>query len=51
MSAFNEERVLSVRRDPHTCERFEHVLEGRGFHEGTTQRPGDFVIERAFAKQ
>lgn len=27
------------------------LLEGRGFHEGTTQHPGDFVVERAFADQ
>lgn len=28
-----------------------HLLEARGFHEGNTTRPGDFVIERAFAEQ
>jgi ferredoxin--NADP+ reductase len=28
-----------------------HMLEGRGFVEGNTSRPGDFVIERAFAEQ
>lgn len=27
------------------------LLETRGFHEGSTSRPGDFVIERAFAEQ
>lgn len=27
------------------------LLEARGFHEGTTQHPGDFVVERAFADQ
>lgn len=27
------------------------LLEARGFHEGSTSRPGDFVIERAFAEQ
>ena len=27
-----------------------HVLEACGFHEGNTSRPGDFVIERAFAE-
>lgn len=26
-------------------------LEQRGFHEGNTSKPGDFVIERAFAEQ
>ena len=28
-----------------------HMLEARGFAEGNTTRPGDFVIERAFAEQ
>ena len=28
-----------------------HMMEARGFHEGNTSRPGDFVIERAFAEQ
>ncbi|MFM7971075.1 MAG: ferredoxin--NADP reductase, partial [Betaproteobacteria bacterium] len=27
------------------------MLEARGFQEGNTTRPGDFVIERAFAEQ
>ena len=27
------------------------MLEGKGFKEGTTSRPGDFVIERAFAEK
>jgi ferredoxin--NADP+ reductase len=27
------------------------LLEGRGFHEGNTSTPGDFVIERAFAEK
>ncbi|MEY2952279.1 MAG: ferredoxin--NADP(+) reductase [Pseudomonadota bacterium] len=28
-----------------------HMMEGMGFKEGNTTRPGDFVIERAFAEQ
>jgi ferredoxin/flavodoxin---NADP+ reductase len=28
-----------------------HMLEGKGFKEGNTSKPGDFVIERAFAEQ
>ena len=28
-----------------------HMLEGQGFAEGSTSRPGAFVIERAFAEQ
>ena len=27
------------------------MLEARGFKEGNTTKPGDFVIERAFAEQ
>ena len=27
------------------------MLEAKGFHEGNTTKPGDFVIERAFAEQ
>ena len=27
------------------------MLEGHGFKEGTTSKPGDFVIERAFAEK
>ena len=27
------------------------LLEKRGFHEGNTTTPGDFVVERAFAEQ
>jgi ferredoxin--NADP+ reductase len=28
-----------------------HLLETKGFKEGNTSKPGDFVIERAFAEQ
>ncbi|MDP2032425.1 MAG: ferredoxin--NADP reductase, partial [Polaromonas sp.] len=28
-----------------------HMLEQKGFNEGNTSKPGDFVIERAFADQ
>jgi len=28
-----------------------HILEGRGFKEGNTSTPGDFVVERAFAEK
>jgi ferredoxin--NADP+ reductase len=28
-----------------------HLLEKTGFKEGNTSKPGDFVIERAFAEQ
>jgi len=30
---------------------FKRILEGRGFVEGNTSTPGDFVIERAFAEK
>ena len=28
-----------------------HMLEQRGFIEGNTTKPGDFVVERAFVEQ
>jgi ferredoxin--NADP+ reductase len=28
-----------------------HMFEARGFKEGNTSTPGDFVIEKAFADQ
>ncbi|MES1162775.1 MAG: ferredoxin--NADP reductase, partial [Rhizobacter sp.] len=28
-----------------------HILEARGFKEGNTSTPGDFVVERAFAEK
>ena len=28
-----------------------HLLESRGFKEGNTSTPGDFVVERAFAEK
>jgi ferredoxin--NADP+ reductase len=28
-----------------------HMLEARGFKEGNTSTPGDFVVERAFAEK
>jgi len=28
-----------------------HILEARGFLEGNTTKPGDFVVERAFVEQ
>ena len=36
---------------PHMLKDLKHMLEGRGFKEGTTSTPGDFVIERAFAEK
>ena len=36
---------------PHMLRDLKHMLEGRGFKEGSTTTPGDFVIERAFAEQ
>lgn len=37
--------------NPHMLKDLKHMLEKRGFKEGNTSRPGDFVIERAFAEQ
>jgi ferredoxin--NADP+ reductase len=36
---------------PHMLKDLKVMLEGRGFKEGNTSKPGDFVIERAFAEQ
>jgi len=36
---------------PHMLRDLKHMLESRGFDEGNTSTPGDFVIERAFAEQ
>ncbi len=36
---------------PHMLKDLRHLLEGRGFKEGNTSKPGDFVVERAFAEQ
>ena len=36
---------------PHMLKDLKVMLEVRGFKEGNTSRPGDFVIERAFAEQ
>ena len=36
---------------PHMLKDLKQILEARGFKEGTTSKPGDFVIERAFAEK
>ena len=45
-----EDRVM-ICGSPGMLKDLKHMLEGRGFNEGSTSRPGDFVIERAFAEQ
>jgi len=45
-----EDRVM-ICGSPGMLRDLKHMLEGRGFVEGNTTRPGDFVIERAFAEQ
>ena len=45
-----EDRVM-ICGSPGMLRDLKHMLEGRGFVEGNTSRPGDFVIERAFAEQ
>ena len=45
-----EDRVM-ICGSPGMLKDLKHMLEERGFHEGNTSRPGDFVIERAFAEQ
>ena len=45
-----EDRVM-ICGSPAMLRDLKGMLEARGFHEGSTTRPGDFVIERAFAEQ
>jgi len=45
-----EDRVM-ICGSPGMLRDLKGMLEARGFHEGNTTRPGDFVIERAFAEQ
>jgi ferredoxin--NADP+ reductase len=45
-----EDRVM-ICGSPGMLRDLKEILEGRGFAEGNTSRPGDFVIERAFAEQ
>jgi ferredoxin--NADP+ reductase len=52
MPALNaaDDRVM-ICGSPAMLRDLKHLLEGRGFKEGNTSTPGDFVIERAFAEQ
>jgi ferredoxin--NADP+ reductase len=45
-----QDRVM-ICGSPGMLRDLKQILEGRGFAEGNTSRPGDFVIERAFAEQ
>ena len=45
-----DDRVM-ICGSPGMLKDLKHMLEGRGFKEGSTTTPGDFVIERAFAEQ
>jgi len=45
-----EDRVM-ICGSPGMLRDLKHMLEERGFKEGNTSTPGDFVIERAFAEQ
>jgi ferredoxin--NADP+ reductase len=45
-----EDRVM-ICGSPEMLRDLKAMLEARGFEEGNTQKPGDFVIERAFAEQ
>ncbi|MEY4443098.1 MAG: hypothetical protein RL442_2098 [Pseudomonadota bacterium] len=46
----NQDRVM-ICGSPQMLKDLKSLLEQRGFQEGNTTRPGDFVIERAFADQ
>jgi len=45
-----EDRVM-ICGSPEMLRDLKHLMETRGFREGNTTTPGDFVIERAFAEQ
>ncbi len=45
-----EDRVM-ICGSPDMLKDLKVMLEGKGFKEGTTSKPGDFVIERAFAEK
>ncbi len=45
-----DDRVM-ICGSPGMLRDLKHMLEKRGFKEGNTSKPGDFVIERAFAEQ
>src|SRR5450830_1344834 len=45
-----EDRVM-ICGSPEMLRGLKHMMEARGFKEGNTTNPGDFVIERAFAEQ
>ena len=44
-----EDRVMLC-GSPGMLRDLKHMLEARGFKEGNTSTPGDFVVERAFAR-
>ena len=52
LPAFNptDDRVM-ICGSPQMLKDAKRMLEARGFKEGNTTQPGDFVIERAFAEQ
>ena len=45
-----EDRVMLC-GSPEMLKSIKAVLEKRGFNEGNTTKPGDFVVERAFVEQ
>jgi ferredoxin--NADP+ reductase len=46
----SEDRVM-ICGSPEMLRDLKHMMEARGFKEGNTTSPGDFVIERAFVEQ
>ena len=46
-----EEDRIMICGSPDMLRDLKDMLEARGFNEGNTSKPGDFVIERAFAEQ
>ena len=46
-----EEDRIMICGSPEMLKSIKAVLEARGFNEGNTTTPGDFVVERAFVEQ
>jgi ferredoxin--NADP+ reductase len=46
-----EQDRIMICGSPDMLRDLKDMLEARGFNEGNTSTPGDFVIERAFAEQ
>ena len=51
MQSVLRQTITARHLSPSTVFEAYYLLEARGFNEGNTTKPGDFVIERAFVEQ